>query len=64
MVVFGGLIFNYRIVKKRIPTTEINYHPHKDMVLNDLVSVVFTFWNKINLLNIVLKSEDFYEVTR
>ena len=34
------------------------------MVRNNLVSVVFTFWNEINLLNIVLKSENFYVVTR
>ena len=34
------------------------------MVRNNLVSVVFTFWNEINLLNIMLKSENFYEVTR
>ena len=64
MVVFGGLIFNYRIVKKRIPTTEINNHSHKNMVLNDLVSVVFPFRDEINLMNKVLKTKDFYEVTR
>ena len=34
------------------------------MVRNNLVSVVYTFWNEINLLNIMLKSENFYEVTR
>jgi len=56
LAVLGGFCFGQRTIKKRIPTTEINNHSHKDMVLNDLVSVVFTFWNEINLLNIVLKT--------
>ena len=43
--------------------TNIQNYPYQDMVLNYLVSVVFAFWDEIDLLNIVFKSEDFYEVT-
>ncbi|SMX53965.1 protein of unknown function [Brevefilum fermentans] len=64
MAVLGGFCFGQRIIKKRIPTTEINNHSHKKMVLNDLVSVVFPFRDEINLMNKVLKTNDFYEVTR